>query len=307
MPKLCPKSTRPTGQVDPNRAVLDHRQDKFISHHPTLLLTFFTTHQLAATRPYPDLMQIHPENSVLKKNMTNCFSFPDLGRFLLINRLGPGEKHFADRNPPRATRTALSSEYSMTPLTNKKGFTLVEVMVVVAILGIIAAIGTTGLLRSLPTMRLKSAARDIFSAAMQAKAEAVRRGENVTILFDTANNTWLMFLDRQPPTPPPAIPGPSPATDDNEALDAGETVLLAATPLPDRVSYDPNLVVNGTPHADGVSFANNALVFSPRGIPAGAGGGLGGGTVGLRAVDSSGATLRQRTVVVSTAGRVKMD
>ncbi len=178
----------------------------------------------------------------------------------------------------------------MTPLTNKKGFTLVEVMVVVAILGIIAAIGTTGLLRSLPAMRLKSAARDIFSASMQAKAEAVRRGENVTILFDTANNRYLMFLD----------------SDNDEVVDAGETVLLAATPLPDRVTFDPNLVVNGTPHADGVSFANNALVFSPRGIPAGAGGGLGGGTVGLRAVDSR-ATVRQRTVAVSTAGRVNMD
>ena len=173
----------------------------------------------------------------------------------------------------------------MTPLTNKKGFTLVEVVVVVAILGIIAAIGTTGVLRSLPAMRLKSAARDIFSASMQAKAEAVRRGENVTILFDTANNTWLMFLD----------------SDNDEVADAGETVLLAATPLPPRVTFDPSL------HADGVSFANNALVFSPRGIPVGAGGGLGGGTVGLRAVDSSGATVRQRTVVVSTAGRVNMD
>ena len=189
----------------------------------------------------------------------------------------------------------------MTPLTNKKGFTLVEVMVVVAILGIIAAIGTTGVIRSLPTMRLKSAARDIFSASMQAKAEAVRRGENVTILFDTANNSYLMFLDRR-------ADKAAAVTNDNEILnpsanaDENETVLLAATPLPPRVTFDPSL------HADGVSFANNALVFSPRGSPLHAiTGGLGGGTVGLRAVDSSGATVRQRTVVVSTAGRVNMD
>ena len=214
-----------------------------------------------------------------------------MDRFLLKHRQGADEKHRADSKAPRTTENAVSSEYSMTPLTNKKGFTLVEVVVVVAILGIIAAIGTTGVLRSLPAMRLKSAARDIFSAAMQAKAEAVRRGENVTILFDTANNTWLMFLD----------------SDNDEVADAGETVLLAATPLPPRVTFDPGLVVNGTPHTDGVSFANNALVFSPRGIPTGGGGGLGGGTVGLRAVDSSGATVRQRTVVVSTAGRVNMD
>lgn len=188
----------------------------------------------------------------------------------------------------------------MTELENEKGFTLTELIMVVAILGIIATIGTTGLLRSLPPMRLKSAARDIFSTMMQAKAEAVRRGENVTVLFDPANNTHLMFLDRQPNI--------TAATDNNEAVDANEIVLIAATPLPPRVTFDPNLVVNGTPHADGVSFVNNALVFSPRGIPLHAvTGGLGGGTVGLRAVDSSGATLRQRTIVVSTAGRVKMN
>ena len=94
---------------------------------------------------------------------------------MLTIRQGADDEHNAESKAPRATQNALSSEYSMTPLTNKKGFTLVEVMVVVAILGIIAAIGTTGVIRSLPTMRLKSAARDIFSASMQAKAEALQK------------------------------------------------------------------------------------------------------------------------------------
>ena len=223
--------------------------------------------------------------------MPPSFLLHDLGHFLLTIRQGADEEYNALSKAPRATQNALSREHQMTDLHNEKGLTLVEVMVVVAILGIIAAVGATGVHHSLPTMRLKSAARDIFSASMQAKAEAVRRGENVTILFNTADNTWLMFLD----------------SDNDEVVDASETVLLASTPLPPRVSFDTGLVVNGTPHADGVSFANNAMVFSARGIPVGAGGGLGGGTVGLRAVDSSGATVRQRTVAVSTAGRVNMD
>ena len=232
----------------------------------------------------------------------------NLGLFLLTIRQGADEEYNALSKAPRATQNALSREHQMTDLHNEKGLTLVEVMVVVAILGIIAAVGATGVHHSLPILRLKGVSRDIFSVTMQAKAEAVRRGENVTILFDTVDNSYLMFLDRR-------VDKAAAVTNDNEIVNpsadpnANETVLLDRTPLPPRVSFDPNLVVNGTPHADGVSFANNALVFTPpRGFPIHAvTGGLGGGTIGLRAVDSSGGTIRQRTVTVSTAGRVKIN
>ena len=182
--------------------------------------------------------------------------------------------------------------------TGQAGFTLVEIIMVVAILGIIATIGTTSLMNYLPNMRLKSATRDIFSAMMQAKVEAIKRGENATILFNFAGNSYTMFLDRGSGII---------ANNDNEAVDPGEIILLIATPLPDRVSFDPNLVINGNPHVDGISFVNNSLIFSPRGIPAGAAGGIGGGTIGLRATDAQGNSIRQRTVTVSTAGRINMD
>lgn len=177
----------------------------------------------------------------------------------------------------------------------QRGFTLVEVMIVVAILAILSGIAIPVLLNSLPNMRLRSAARDVYSIMMSAKTEALRRGENVTLLFVSPGNTYTMFIDNGT-----GVGGVA----NDETVNGTETVLAVATSLPDRVVYDP--AVGG----DGVTFANNAMVLSTRGIPVSAANnppsGLGGGTVGLRAVDSLGNTLRQRSIVASTSGRIRI-
>lgn len=166
------------------------------------------------------------------------------------------------------------------------GFTLVELMIVIAIIGIIAGIGGTALLSILPNMRLQSTARDIFSTMIRAKSEAIQRGENVTLHFDAAASNYSLFVDRGSGTP---------ANDGNQLIDPGEPVLIAATPLPVGVAFDP------TVSGDGISFADNTLIFTQRGIPVGA------GAAALRATDAAGNVIRQRTVVVSFAGRINME
>lgn len=63
------------------------------------------------------------------------------------------------------------------------GFTLVEVMVTVAIIGILVALGTTSLSTLLPKMRLRSAARDVLANIEETKMAAIERGNECTIDF----------------------------------------------------------------------------------------------------------------------------
>jgi prepilin-type N-terminal cleavage/methylation domain-containing protein len=75
-------------------------------------------------------------------------------------------------------------------MNNKKAFTLVELMVVIAIIGIIALIAAPNLVTGLPKYRIKRAARDITSKIRAARSEAIKTSSNRTIKFDTARNQY---------------------------------------------------------------------------------------------------------------------
>ena len=71
----------------------------------------------------------------------------------------------------------------LTQIKSKAGFTLVELMIAVAIIGIMAAIATPGLIAWLPNYRLKSAARDVYSALQNARLLAVKENTSVRVIF----------------------------------------------------------------------------------------------------------------------------
>ena len=68
-------------------------------------------------------------------------------------------------------------------MENSKGFTLLEIIVVIAMIGIVAAIAVPGMTAWYENYQLKASARDLYNVMQRARSEAVKQNTPVGILF----------------------------------------------------------------------------------------------------------------------------
>ncbi|MBI5559138.1 MAG: GspH/FimT family protein [Deltaproteobacteria bacterium] len=77
----------------------------------------------------------------------------------------------------------------------KAGFSLVELLVVVAVIGIVASIATPGVMSMVPRYRLKIAARDLYSNLQKARLLAVKENRDISVRFDSVASPGFYYYD----------------------------------------------------------------------------------------------------------------
>jgi type IV fimbrial biogenesis protein FimT len=114
----------------------------------------------------------------------------------------------------------------MRKYTSNAGFSMMELLVTLLILGLVAALGLPSLDQFIEDNRLNAAVADLQSAMQTGRAEAVGRNAYVTLCKKNADSTdcvtnggwqqgWIIFVD---------------ANGDGD-VDAGEDILLIHEPL----------------------------------------------------------------------------
>ena len=79
----------------------------------------------------------------------------------------------------------------------ERGFTLIEVLLVIAIIGIMMLVSYPNIKNSMETRGLENEAREVLSTLQQAKFQAVKFKLNHRVNFDNSLGYWVYFIERE--------------------------------------------------------------------------------------------------------------
>lgn len=106
-------------------------------------------------------------------------------------------------------------------IKKNSAFTLLEMMIVVALISVITAIGVANIVGRMPTYRVEQASWRITSDLRAARMEAVSKSANVVVTFDSAAQNYTIWTD----------------ANNDGAVDTGEQVTHILSDIPGLTLY----------------------------------------------------------------------
>jgi type IV fimbrial biogenesis protein FimT len=179
------------------------------------------------------------------------------------------------------------------------GFTLIELMITLAVVGILLMVGVPSLKTFLQSNQLVAASNELISALHVARSEALKLNSRVSICESSDGkscsntgswkNGWIVFVDANGDLAGTGAPCAAPNTDCLLRIHDGFT--------------DNQLTVAGV---DANAAAINSFTFSSRGLPKAVNGSSQSGVFSVCSLDTVGNTIGSRAVVLSLSGRVRI-
>jgi type IV fimbrial biogenesis protein FimT len=140
-------------------------------------------------------------------------------------------------------------------MRKKSGFTIIELMVIIAIISILATVAIPNFFAWRPKRQLSAAAKDVFSVMQYARSRALKDNVSVGLEFDPANEEYTVFLDNGAG----ANAGNGTQDGDEPTVKSGRMppgINLVSTDFGDKVRFDSRGLLN---NAGGVVELKNSL------------------------------------------------
>lgn len=168
--------------------------------------------------------------------------------------------------PPDLTGGRIGAEKS-----RPSGFTMIEMMIIIVIIGIVAAMAVPSFLRTMPRLEARSTARNILNYARLARSKAVAERCQFGVYIDINNARYVLFKDTINPA--------------QETYNEGDSVVAG----PEII--DPDISLSAS------TFSNNCVVFLPTG---------GASESGSYTVSTADGAFSYTVSVLSATGRSRM-
>lgn len=140
-------------------------------------------------------------------------------------------------------------------LWGQAGFSLTEVMIVLGILSILAAIAIPSFMNWLPRYRLKAGARDLYSNLQKARIGAIKSNKQWAIVFDAAGDRYHLCSD----------PGGDNTWSSIADNTVEETIRLADYQSGVQYGHGTATTPMGGAFDDEITYNSNVASFNPKG------------------------------------------